>query len=143
MRDLDTKLIAHDATQAQRLLDGDRDIDVESAEEALKRVVSEHVNALLCHIEEREVNADEAYLTGAYAVARWLASCANEARTHRDMDARTCASLAAGAEAMVTAASKQMGVNPNGCDATFWTVAGIAAREAWHTDRSDLSPTSN
>lgn len=144
MRDLDTNLIAHDAAQARGYLASAPGVDVERGEASLKRVVEEHVDALLCHIEETGINADEAYLTGAYAVAQWLASCANEARASRDLDVRTCTALAAGAEAMVAAASKRFGLNPNGCDATDWATAGVAARESWQTanplPRTDRSP---
>ncbi|GAA0719460.1 hypothetical protein Drose_05780 [Dactylosporangium roseum] len=72
---------------------------------------------------------EQGYVTGAYAVARWLASQANEARANRRLDAETCRKLAAGAEAMVVAMIGRLNANPDGCDAVDWPAGDAKIRE--------------
>jgi len=90
--------------------------------------VKHDVPRLLCALEERGVTRDEAYLTGMYAVSRWLAQWANGRRPGFHYE--TCQRLARGAHAMVVAASARTGLNPDGCDATYWPAGDRAAGAA-------------
>lgn len=51
MTSLDTNLITLHADEARAYLAGDPDQDIERGETALKAVVDEHVDALLCELE--------------------------------------------------------------------------------------------
>jgi len=48
---IDTNLITHDASQARGYLAGDPDVDLDRGDASLKRVVEEHVDALLVELE--------------------------------------------------------------------------------------------
>lgn len=111
MTDLDTNLIAHDLSQARGYLTGDPDVDTDRGEVSLKRVIEEHVDALLCHIEERDVNADEAYVRGLRTAVRWLATFDHPLP---DFGSSTCRILARGLEAFADSTAKRLGVDSTG-----------------------------
>ncbi len=111
MTDLDTNLINHHAHLARGFLANDPDVDHDAGYQAVQALADVDVPHLLLHIEEREVNADEAYVRGLRDAARWLSAFDQPLP---DFDQATCRHLARGLTAMADSASKRLGVDVEG-----------------------------